>query len=320
MIELELVNKNVNLLALLKYFKVVPFETTVNTRLNCLFHESKSGISAEINYHNKLWCWSCGKAYSVIDIYQKITKYSFQKSILQLTKLLTNEDFKKNIILSSSTKEVIKNKTKRNHIKKNSTFSVSFEEFKTKYSPFLEKIKIFYHQQLLKNKFALNYLCQERKIKLSTIKKFQLGLALNNNQQLFCLLKNKMCEILNTALKLDLIKHSKNFYFDSLVDCLVIPVLNEGKVTHFFKHNYHLPITQYQPKYKALKKIIDIPIFYFPFGFSFAKETILKTKKMVVHEGFYDVINCHQHGIKNAVGIITVTNYFSDWMIKFLIE
>ncbi|MDV3196178.1 MAG: toprim domain-containing protein, partial [Candidatus Phytoplasma stylosanthis] len=42
--------------------------------------------------------------------------------------------------------------------------------------------------------------------------------------------------------------------------------------------------------------------------------------KMVVHEGFYDVINCHQHGIKNAVGIITVTNYFSDWMIKFLIE
>lgn len=39
---------------------------------------------------------------------------------------------------------------------------------------------------------------------------------------------------------------------------------------------------------------------------------------MILHEGFYDVISCHQHGIINAVSMITITQYLSETVIRLL--
>ncbi|MDO8168272.1 toprim domain-containing protein, partial [Candidatus Phytoplasma melaleucae] len=184
------------------------------------------------------------------------------------------------------------------------------------FSPLFNQIKSLYHQELLNHLEGLVYLKQERKLNIKTIKEFELGVASKNNQFLLTYLKQNQLDE-KKFIKLGLIKQNEKFTYDALVDCLIIPITYKRHTMHFFRHNYHNPIDSFNPKYQALKNFNHTNIFYWPYGFTKAYENILKEKKMILHEGFFDVMSCHQNGIKNAVGIITITSYLSETVLRF---
>ncbi|MEZ0180299.1 toprim domain-containing protein ['Camptotheca acuminata' phytoplasma] len=183
----------------------------------------------------------------------------------------------------------------------------------------LELTKNFYHQELLKNKEALNYLQTVRKISFDTIKKFQLGLATKDNQNFYRYLLKKRIS-LDLFFELKLLIKNKVFVADFFQDGFIIPVYYHNYVIHFYKNNYHNEIKKFNPKYRALPNLTNTNIFFMPYGFNLAKPYILQMKKIIIHEGFFDLINCFNHGIKNVVGLISLTIGISQPMINFLKE
>ncbi|WP_284928550.1 toprim domain-containing protein [Candidatus Phytoplasma sp. AldY-WA1] len=318
--------KKIDMLVLLKYLKIVPFDSDKSVRFNCFFHKSKSGISCNINEENKCWCWSCEKAFDTIDIYIKARhlnfKLDFKKACLELNKFYNSDVY---INLKKTQDDInLQNDTNKKTVKKIS-YSLQFQKlnnnelieqkkrFIKDYSFIFNLITNFYHNELLKNRTMLNYLFQIRRLNLETIKQFKIGFSDNNNNKLL----KYFSKYKDALLKLDLIRYNKtnNFYFDTMCDCLVIPVLHNGNTIHFYKNNFKT-ITIYNPKYKALKSLTR-DIFYLPYGFSFALNEIKKKQEVIIHEGFYDTINAHQHGIKNAISLITIKSYLSQPVINF---
>ncbi|WP_323847959.1 MAG: toprim domain-containing protein, partial (plasmid) [Phytoplasma sp.] len=183
---------------------------------------------------------------------------------------------------------------------------------------FFNKVAKFYHESLLNNSNMLNYLMSKRKITLETIQTFKIGYSDKNNNKLLKLFREENKEHL---LLFDLIKYNQkqNFYYDSLTDGFVLPVFHHetSDIKHLYKYNYQA-ITPFNPKYKALINQNPDSIFYYPYGFFQAQQTILETQTMIIHEGFFDVISCHQNDIKNVVGLITIKSYLSKSMVDFL--
>lgn len=319
--------KKINMLILLKYLKVISQNTNNKIRFDCPFHESNSQSSANINNNNNIWCWGCAKAYDVIEIYKKYTDKNFMDSLQDLFNFSNSETYKKMLVENENFTDDSKEKKRtqvNNNFKKNLIIDnkTSIEKFKNHIlnnSFLLNKVRDFYKVELYSDSKVLKYLIETRKLNIKTIQDFNLGLTNKNNNQLYIWAKKN--KYVDKLLSLDLLKEQKKepcFIYDSLVDCLVIPIEFKNNTTHFYKNNYYQEITQFNPKYKAIKNINNIPIFYFPYGFSKAWPTIEKTKKMIIHEGFFDVMNCHQNGIKNVVGMITITNYLSHQVINIL--
>ncbi|AYJ01448.1 hypothetical protein CWO85_03015 [Candidatus Phytoplasma ziziphi] len=49
--------KKINMLILLKHLNVVSKDATRDIKINCLYHESKSKTSCDINNKNKVFYW-----------------------------------------------------------------------------------------------------------------------------------------------------------------------------------------------------------------------------------------------------------------------
>ncbi|WP_038104593.1 toprim domain-containing protein, partial [Vaccinium witches'-broom phytoplasma] len=60
------------------------------------------------------------------------------------------------------------------------------------------------------------------------------------------------------------------------------------------------------------------PTFHFSYRFFEALPYIKKTKTIIIHEGFFDVISCWQNGIKNVVGLICVAQLLSQSQLEIL--
>jgi len=304
--------KNIDILVLLKYLKLVPPDSNKLIRFKCLFHkDSKSGFSCKINQNNKCFCWGCNKAFDVIDVYTKTKNISFNTALIELNKIRNSNEFQK-------IKQIPTTKIKTIKLINPFSSSISTPDLNLlkNYIFIFDKITNFYHNELLKNKTMLNYLFKIRKLNLETIKQFKIGFSDDKNKLLKHFLNDK-----SFLLKLNLINYNEKnkFYYDTFRDCLIIPVLQNGHTKHIYGNNFKT-ITNFNPKYKALKKSLDINYLELPYGFSFSKNEIIKKKKVILHEGFFDTINAHQHGIKNVVSVIIIKNSLSQRFISFLKE
>ncbi|AYJ01447.1 hypothetical protein CWO85_03010 [Candidatus Phytoplasma ziziphi] len=218
----------------------------------------------------------------------------------------------------------IKNKTtsgehKAEKIKSDSEQLAIKQQIMRECSPFFNIVSDFYHEELMKNKTALNYLINKRKLSLETIKKFKLGYSNKDSTKLLNYLTKNNLNIKGYLRTYLLFENQKTHsLYDALCDCIVIPVIHNNNTYHFYKHNHNKEINKYNPKYKAQINFSKTDIFYICYGFSEAKNAILETKTAIIHEGFFDVISCHDKKIKNAVGLITITKLLSLYMINFL--
>ncbi len=160
----------------------------------------------------------------------------------------------------------------------------------------LEKINSFYISKLYKNQIALNYL-KERGLFDSTIEKFQLGYAPSSFEQIE-FFKNAN---LNKKDLITLGVLNESGEYPRLIERITFPIFSQsGKIIAFGGRT----ISNHPAKYinfTNTKIFNKSKTFY---GFNFAREHILRSKKIIIVEGYMDVIMLHQAGIENAVATL----------------
>ena len=156
----------------------------------------------------------------------------------------------------------------------------------------------YFHHNLIITKKAMDYLVK-RKINATSIKKFKLGYAPNSPDALKNVLKKEGFaeEIL---FKSGLLRHAeeKDFYYDYFRNRIIFPIFNpRGECLAFGGR----VLEDAMPKYLNSSESSLYHKGSVLYGLSLAKEAINKEKRVIVVEGYFDLIMLFQAGLKNVV-------------------
>ena len=240
----------------------------------CPFHNEKTPSFFVSKERNWFHCFGCGEKGDSITFIMKYKNMSYVESLKYLAE-------KYNIRIESDDSDVSKPNADR-------------------YYRINEEATQFFGLHLTnleKGKPALDYL-KKRGLDIHTIQYFEIGYAPKEADQLYTYLKTKYEEI--DMLTIGLIKKSKQGYYDLFRDRIIFPIRNElGKVVGFSGRVYQdLPD---EPKY-VNSPYTDIftkgEILY---NLDKAQQFIRKEKRIVLYEGFMDVIASVKAGVKEAV-------------------
>jgi DNA primase len=147
---------------------------------------------------------------------------------------------------------------------------------------------------------ALDYI-KKRGIEESSARRFMLGFAPPYGSGLLEIIKKEKLSLKN-ALRLGLIGQRENSRFnEKFFDRLILPIVNAGGKVIGFGGRL---LEQGTPKYLNSS---DTPLFWKGstlYGLFQAKEAIRKRDRVVVVEGYLDVIALHQYGVDYAVATL----------------
>ncbi len=240
----------------------------------CPFHNEKSPSFSVSPDKQIFHCFGCGVGGNVFTFLMKIEGISFIEAVqtlaeranIQLPKLMNNQD---------STKEELKAKVYK------------VNEFAAE----------FYHQNLYKPqaKMAQEYV-KMRKLSNETLKSFKIGFS-GKFDELYNELKKQgfeETEILESGL---VNKNENGKYIDRYRNRLMFPICDvRGKVTAFGGR----VLDDSKPKYINSPENIVYSKGRHLFGLNVAKKYDIK-KRLLIVEGYMDVISLHQRGIHNVV-------------------
>ncbi|WP_334330927.1 DNA primase [Candidatus Phytoplasma prunorum] len=276
----------------------------------CPFHSEKTASFSVSPEKNIAFCMSCKKGGKPISFYKEIKKVSFQYAVTALAKRLNIADLsEKNFLFNSN-----------NHFYK-----------------IIEETMIFFQSNLYDRKFgkkAFKYLEEERKIKDETIKYFKLGYALGYSRQniIHNQVKNKK-EFNNFSSLIDYLK--KTYSINDLMDLGIIKENEKtGEYYNFFNERLIFPITNNYGRFvgfagrnlnnnEPIKYLFNTNTKLFNkqellYQFYENKSEIIKQNKVIIYEGFFEVIVSFQCGIKNTVA--TMGTNLNIKQIKILSE
>lgn len=240
----------------------------------CPFHNEKSPSFSVSPDKQIFHCFGCGVGGNVFTFLTKIEGISFveavqtlaERSNIQLPTLENNAD---------SAKEELKAKV----------FKVN--EFAAKY----------YHENLYKpeSKIAQEYI-KQRKLTNETLKSFQIGFS-GKFDELYKQLKNQGfadLEILESGL---VNKNDNGRYIDRYRNRLMFPICDvRGRVIAFGGR----VLDDSKPKYINSPENVVYSKGRNLFGLNVAKKGDIR-KRILIVEGYMDVISLHQRGITNVV-------------------
>ncbi|WP_323847695.1 MAG: toprim domain-containing protein [Phytoplasma sp.] len=316
-----------SMLVLLKKLGILPNDFPLNKRFPCFLHRSSNPTTAKISDDDRtVQCFSeCQKTFNVIDIYMQIRKTTFFETLKRMQAFIKTKEYQNllqqqpNFYQPNHYKIVVKTKRLLNKTKsKNDMVSL------------FERITNYYHILLLKHKDCkgIEYLTETRKLKLSTIQKFKLGYAVNSNnvlsfQLVQCFKKNNfdLKELTQYGIiKEKINKKQKKYFHDTFHKSIIIPILNENSETYYFYENHFQESKFIQPKYKALSNKLNIELFEYLYGFYENFTSIKQLKTMIIHEGFFDLFQTYNFGIKNVVAMGNVNLLLSYKQLSVLKE
>lgn len=157
----------------------------------------------------------------------------------------------------------------------------------------------FYSQYLIKTEsgaVARRYLTN-RGIKAELWKKFNLGYAPPGWHNLTDILRKKEFP-LQQAEELGLIAMGQNGYYDRFRDRIIFPITDSrGKIVGFGGRI----MEEGEPKYLNSPENVLFHKGRFLYGLSCAKDSIRRTRRAIIVEGYMDVIQAHQGGFTQAV-------------------
>jgi len=157
----------------------------------------------------------------------------------------------------------------------------------------------FYAQYLMKTEAgneARNYLVK-RGFNVELWQKFNLGYAPSARHNLTEIIRKKGFS-LQQAEELGLIAMGENGYYDRFRDRIIFPITDsQGKIVGFGGR----VMEKGEPKYLNSPENILFHKGHFLYGLSCAKESIRRTKKAIIVEGYMDVIQAHQGGFTQTV-------------------
>jgi DNA primase len=149
------------------------------------------------------------------------------------------------------------------------------------------------HENILKNKDVLGYLLEERKLKLETIKQWEIGLFPQDLRELFNVVDPK-------ELRLSSIVKNASYSMFQTHD-VVMPI--KDVYGNYIAISGRTRLSEAEREKLKLPKYLN-SIYHKTqhlFGLNFAKKEILKKNIVYVVEGYYDVITPHQEGFVNIV-------------------
>jgi len=151
-----------------------------------------------------------------------------------------------------------------------------------------------------KAKAALAYLTEKRRLELATINHFGLGYAPDSFDAFLSYMKQKGYTEDELVIAFLATKSDRGGYFSSFRDRVMFPIIDvSGNVIAF---GGRVMNDEQKPKYK---NTMDTPVFKKSrnlFALNFAKSAC--TERLVLCEGYMDVIAMHAAGITNAVATL----------------
>ena len=238
----------------------------------CPFHKEKTPSFSVSPDKQIFHCFGCGAGGNVIHFISKIENIDFKESLellaeranIKLPTLDSKED---------SQRQLLKEKIYEIN-------NIAAE---------------FYHQNLYKNtsKTAQEYI-KKRKLDNKSLKKFLIGYAEGNNS-LYNYLKGKGFTE-QEMLASDLINKSGNNYIDRFKNRLMFPIQDiRNRVIAFGGRVLDNSLPKYinSPENIVYSKARNL------YGLNIAKNT--KSDKLIIVEGYMDVVSLHQRGIENVV-------------------
>lgn len=240
----------------------------------CPFHKEKTASFSVTPSKQIFYCYSCGKGGNVVNFVMNVENLDFIESIRFLA-----DRARIQLPEGESKEEEEKARLKQDILKAN-----------------LEAARFFYNYLSLKQgENARNYL-NKRNLSESTIKKFGIGLSPDDWDLLYKHLINKgFAE--NVIVKSGLVlPNKKGSYYDRFRSRIMFPIFDirgnvigfGGRVTDASMPKYmNSPETLCYNKGKTL------------YAMNFAKNS--GEKRIIVVEGYMDVISLHQSGIINTV-------------------
>lgn len=239
----------------------------------CPFHSEKTPSFSVSKEKGVFKCFGCNEAGNAVTFIQKIKNISYPEALLELAE-------KYHIPVETEGETYVKN-----------DYSHYYE--------INEKASSIYQLSLTnleKGKEALAYV-QNRGLDIHTIQYFEIGYAPNEFNSLYTQLKDLYEPV--DLIELGLIKKSDKDYFDLFRNRLMFPIRNEfGKTVGFSGREIdgksdmkyiNSPLTKLFVKGNIL------------FNLDKALPFINREKRVVLFEGFFDVIAAFQSGIKEGV-------------------
>ena len=234
----------------------------------CPFHEDTNPSFSVSPEKNIAKCFSCNVGGGPIKFYQEINHVSFDEAVRVLAEPLGIK---------------LKVETKSQVLKEHEA---------------LKEAKEFYNFYLLNSKSGeeiLNYL-KERKITKEIIKEFNIGLAPVEKQALYKLLKEKNYseEVLENA---SLITNVGKNYFDFFQARIMFPITDINSNVIGFSGRSQTEKAKYVNSKDSFIFNKNKSLYNIDKALPFIK----KEKKIVIHEGYFDVIASYKANIKYAV-------------------
>ncbi|MBI5679103.1 MAG: DNA primase [Planctomycetes bacterium] len=248
----------------------------------CPFHSEKTP-SFTVNPEKKLFkCFGCGEGGTVFQFIMKQEGVDFVEAV----KLAAS---KSHIDLSH-----LQNSKRTSFSTAEKTHLVNITNFAAK----------FYHSILLNSEYgkvARDYL-QKRQINDQSIKNFCLGYAPNSWDALLktCKERNIPSELLEKA-GLIIPKKEGNGYYDRFRNRLMFPILDARKQVVGFGGR---SLDDSLPKYLNSPETVLFNKSNVLYGIDIAKNVLLKQHRVILMEGYTDVIMAHQHGIDWSVAVM----------------
>ncbi len=239
-----------------------------NYKANCPFHGEKTPSFVVSPTKQIYHCFGCGVGGDSIKFVMELEKLSYPEAIEKLASM--------------------------------NNFSLTYTKGSSDYSDakrVLEAVGQWYVKNLHQNTTAQHYL-QQRGVSQSSIENFEIGYVPSGSQVMQFL--NSALLPLPKAVEAGIIAPSENGqgYYARLVERITFPIYSASASIVGFGGR---TITDHPAKYINSPQTKLFNKSRLLYGYHLAKESIYKNKKIIICEGYLDVVMFHQAGFKEAV-------------------
>ena len=274
---IELIREKLDIVDVVREYVPALRKAGRNHKANCPFHNEKSPSFTVSPDKQIFYCCGCNEGGDVFTFVMKIEGLTFPEAARKLAlKAGVEYGDERSHVLTESDRE-------RLEIKKLLTAAAAFYH-KTLFSPAGEKARLY---------------LGERRLNKTTVERFELGWAPAGGTALMDEMKSKGWSR-DIALKAGLITEREGgLVADTFRGRIMFPIRNQAGDTVAFGGRVLDP--EGQPKYLNSPETILFSKRRTLYGLHEALPQIRKSAKLLLLEGYMDVIGAHQHGVDWAV-------------------
>ena len=241
-----------------------------NFKAPCPFHDEKTASFVVSPQKQIYHCFGCGVGGDAVKFVMEYEKLSYPEA---LEKLAQNYNF---------------------------TLTYTDNKHNKPRSQVIEKLDEWYQKILTQNQSALSYI-KERGIYESSIEKFGLGYAPKSHETINFIKSQHFS--MQEALEMGLVGYDeqRRSAYARFIERITFPIRSaNGSLVGFGGRT----ITGHSAKYVNSPETKFFNKSRLLYAYNLAKQSIYKTKQIIITEGYLDVIMLHQAGFENAVATL----------------